>query len=121
MTTNIAPNIETRQNIGVDIYKIYKPKRLCIAYRLLAFLLGLQSKKNRFLVRKEDISDRIDTSEQTVGKYLQELVNANILKYKYRGEIFFNPSVIYLEEPERLEEVQKQYDFFPSDMKPQGI
>ena len=79
-------------------------------------ILCADAKNGAGEVNKVRIAKYLKTSPQTVGKYLKNFVECNMIKYKYSGRFAINPDFYYVGPTETKERAKYGYAQFKSDM-----
>ena len=100
----------------VNVAKIKKNfNELGLEFRVFLTLL-LCAKNGAGKISKKDLAKYLKASPQTVGKHLKTFTTCDIIKYRYSGEIMFNPEFYYNGEPENLQCEIDKYAEFRSNM-----
>lgn len=99
----------------IDVSSVKNFKTLHISQRLLLMIFAITGDDGAFRFRPGDMAKRIETSERTVRGYIKNLVDCDLIKYKYSGSGRINPSFYYTGETAQQEQVKKEYADFRSD------
>lgn len=67
-------------------------------------------------VGKKDLAKYLKATPQTVGKYLKTFTTCDMIKYRYNGEIMFNPEFYYVGPADEMAQAIQKYNTFKSDM-----
>lgn len=113
--------MESMQNYKQNIFNISNMKALQVELNLWLFIQACARMDNTVALGKKDFATSMNVTEQCIGKHLQSLVNAGMIKYKYKGYIFINPDVWYIGPTSDFETIKKEYLILKSDMAMQEI
>lgn len=89
---------------------------LGVEMKIFLSFINFSDKNGRTCLKKTDLAKVFKTTAQTVGKYIKNLVDVKILKYKYSGEAMLNPEFYYVGDAGELDAVLEAYKNFKSDM-----
>lgn len=82
---------------------------------LFLIILGLDD-SNKITLKKADMTEFLNVSRQTAGRYIKTFVGCGMLKYKHSGLTFVNPDFYYIGKESERERIKEEYNRFNSDM-----
>lgn len=91
--------------------------KLGIEIKILFTIMLISDENGVSKVEKEKISKYLKTTAQTVGKYLKNFVECDILKFKYNGKTMLNPDFYFNGSESARDNAKKLYQEFKSDIK----
>lgn len=105
-------------DIRIETFKqaFRRRKRGVKPARALFDILSENATCGRLKIKKDVLARALEVSERTVGNYIKTLSSLDLLKRKYSGETFLNPTFYYVGAEEELEHTKKQYSDFKSDI-----
>ncbi len=101
---------------NIDVTAIKNFKGLNTGVQLLLIILLCTLPNGRTNINKKKFAEYLHITPQSAGIYLRELVQANVIKYKYSGDIAINPDFFYTGENKDLNDVRQNYIKFKSNM-----
>ncbi len=91
-------------------------KSLNLGVKVLLTLFSLADENGRIRTNKDALARYFKVDRRTVGNHINALAHANIIKFKYSGQVFINPAFYYVGAPHRRELVVEEYKNFKSDV-----
>ena len=102
------------RRIFVNVYAV-AIKKLNLGFRVFLTLVACANAQGEINMPPSELSKYLGVSRQTIGNHLRNLVESNVLKYKYSGKGIINPEFYYIGAETDRPTVLSRYSTFKSD------
>lgn len=89
---------------------------LGVEMKIFLSFIRFADRNGKTVLKKTSLAKALNTTPQTVGKYLKVFCDVKLIKYKYSGEAMLNPDFYFAGDVTELDAVRTVYQNFKSNM-----